>query len=168
MRKLILVITFLLFSSAAHATVIYNVNRAVSPGTLIGTLETNGATGVLASADIIDWNLTVDADGIPATSGQLLGPISGNNSSITFLDGSPLTATPTALFFDFSLPNFAIFQIKTPGSDVVWQLQAGIFSDELIREPPLLTKPLLYTRQSSSRWRQSNPCQNPQPCYFSA
>ncbi len=137
MRKLFLVTTlFLLFSSAAHATVIYNVNRAVGPGTLIGTIETNGATGVLASADIIDWNLTVDADGIPATSGQLLGPISGNNSSITALDGSPLTATPTALFFDFSLPIFAIFQIITPGFDVVWQLQAGIFSDELIREPP--------------------------------
>jgi hypothetical protein len=38
------------------------------------------------------------------------------------------------LFFDFSLPD-GIFQIATtPEADVVWQLQAGVFSDELIRE----------------------------------
>ena len=124
--------------SATSVATIYDVDRAVGPGTITGTIETNGATGVLSTADIIDWNLTVDADGIQSTFGLLLGPISGNNSSITFLEGSALTATPTALFFDFSLPDFAIFQVATPGFDVVWQLQADapIFSDELIREPP--------------------------------
>ena len=122
-------------STTSVATVVYNVNRAVAPGTITGTIVTNGATGVLTSADIIDWNLTVDADGDPTTFGQLLGPLSGNNSSITFLIGSALTATPTALFFDFSSPAFDILQIAS-GSEVVWQLQASapIFSDELIRE----------------------------------
>jgi len=120
-------------STTSVAAVIYTVDRTVDLGRITGSIETNGTTGVLTSADIIDWNLTIDADGDPVTSGQLLGPISGNNSSITFLDGSPLTATPTELFFDFSLPD-AILQIATPGGDVVWQLQAGVFSDELIQE----------------------------------
>lgn len=128
-------------STTSLATVIYNVDRAVGPGMITGTIETNGAIGALTSADIIDWNLTIDADGDPTTSGQLLGPISGNNSSITFLTGSPLTATPTELFFDFSLPD-GIIQIATPGDDVVWQLQAGVFSDELIREA-LLPGPIV-------------------------
>ncbi len=121
-------------SAMSAADVVYSVDRIVSPGRITGTIVTNGATGVLSSADIIDWNLTVDADGIPATSGQLLGPLSGNNSTITVLAGNPLTATSTAIFFDFSLPGFTIFQMATPDSSVVWQLQAGIFSDELIRE----------------------------------
>ena len=120
-------------STTSLATVVYSVDRTVDLGRITGSIETNGTTGVLTSADIIDWNLTIDADGDPATSGQLLGPISGNNSTITFLEGSPLTATPTELFFDFSLPD-AILQIATPGGDVVWQLQAGVFSDELIQE----------------------------------
>ncbi len=120
-------------STTSVATVIYNVDRAVDQGRITGTIETNGAIGLLGSADIIDWNLTIDADGDPTTSGQLLGPISGNNSSIIFLDGSPLTATPTEMLFDFSLAD-AIFQIATPGADVVWQLQAGVFSDEMIQE----------------------------------
>ena len=122
-------------STTSVATVIYNVDRVVAPGRITGTIETNGATGVLTSADIIDWSLTVDADGDPATLGQLLGPFSGNNSSFN-VTGSALTATPTALFFDFSSPAFDIVQIITtaPGPGVVWQLQAAapIFSDELI------------------------------------
>jgi hypothetical protein len=122
-------------STTSVATVIYNVDRAVAPGIITGTIETNGAIGVLTSADIIDWNLTVDADGDPATLGQLLGPLSGNNSSFN-VTGSALTATPTALFFDFSSPDFDIVQIITtaPGPGVVWQLQAAapIFSDESI------------------------------------
>lgn len=120
--------------SATSVATTYDVHRVVGSGIISGTIETNGATGVLASTDIIDWNLTVDADGIPATFGLLLGPISGDNSSITFLEGSALTATATALFFDFSLPEMAIFQISTPEYDVVWQLQADIFADELIQE----------------------------------
>src|SRR6266436_6716864 len=120
-------------SSTSAAGITYTVDRVVGPGAITGTIETNGATGVLTAADIIDWNLNVDADGIPATSGQLLGPLSGNNSSITFLSGNALTATPTGMFFDFSLSG--ILQIITPDSNVAWQLQAGIpFSDELIRE----------------------------------
>ena len=120
--------------STTSVATIYNVNRAVGPGTITGTIETNGATGVLTPADIIDWNLTVDADGDPTTFGQLLGPLSGNNSSFA-VSGSVLTATPTALFFDFSSPAFDILQIAS-GSEVIWQLQASapIFSDELIRE----------------------------------
>ena len=122
-------------STTSVATGIYNVDRVVAPGRITGTIVTNGATGVLTSADIIDWNLTVDADGDPATFGQLLGPLSGNNSSFA-VSGSVLTATPAALFFDFSSPAFDILQIITPGDEVIWQLQASapIFSDELIRE----------------------------------
>jgi hypothetical protein len=127
-------VIFIGLPASGAAGIIYNVDRVVDIGRITGTIETNGTIGVLSVLDILDWDLVIDADGIPATTGQLLGPLSGNNSS-TFLEGGPLTATPAGLFFDFSIPLLAILQITTPTFDVVWQLQGEIpFHDELIRE----------------------------------
>ncbi len=133
-----------IFSVTGTATMgeagpIYNVNRTVGQGSIIGTIETSGVTGVLTAADIIDWDLTLNADANQATTGMLFGPNSGNNSQINFLIGTALTASSTALFFDFVGPTSLqsnIFQITTPGmASVVWQLQSGgSFNDELIRE----------------------------------
>jgi hypothetical protein len=114
------------------AATTYSVDRVVGPGRISGTIQTNGNTGVLSAADIIDWNLTIDADGDSATTGQLLGPLSGANSTVTLLFGSALTATPQGIFFDFS--GSGVLQISTPDFSVSWQLQGDIFADELARE----------------------------------
>ena len=116
------------------ATVTYVVDRKVDVGTITGTIVTNGKIGSLAVADVVDWNLKIDADGDPATSGQLLGPLSGGNSTLV-VGGPQLTATATGLFFDFGAGMMNVFQFYTPDYSVVWQLQAGMpFQDELIRE----------------------------------
>jgi hypothetical protein len=114
-------------STESAAGVTYRVNRTVDVGIISGTIETNGATGVLTAADILDWNLEVDADGVRDTRGTLLGPLSGNNSTVSFLIGSALTATSTGIFFDFSAQGFPIIlQIMTRDQNVIWQLQAGM------------------------------------------
>lgn len=119
---------------AKAATVTYVVDRKVDVGTITGTIVTNGKIGSLAVADVIDWDLKIDADGNPATSGQLLGPMSGGNSTLR-VGGPQLTATATGLFFDFGAGMMNVFQFYTPDFSVVWQLQAGMpFQDELIRE----------------------------------
>jgi len=110
-------------STETTAAVTYTVDRTVAQGKISGTIVTTGKTGVLAASDILDWNLTVDADGVPATVGKLLGPLSGGNSNLA-LTGMALTATPTELFYDFSV-FFGFFQLVTPIPNAVWQMQAG-------------------------------------------
>ena len=78
------VIAFALAMGAAqHALAeTYTVDRTVAPGRITGTIETNGRLGVLTAADILDWNLAIDADG-NGTTAALLGPLSGGNSVLT-------------------------------------------------------------------------------------
>jgi hypothetical protein len=123
--------------TANMAATRYTVDRVVgAQASVSGTIDTNGKAGILTAADIVDWNLTIHADGDPTTVGQLLGPLSGGNSSLTFLEGRALTATLAGLFFDFgSTKSSALLQIATPDDAVVWQLEGGAASSgELARE----------------------------------
>jgi parallel beta-helix repeat protein len=140
------------------AAVTYTVDRAVAPGRITGTIVTNGKIGPLTVADILDWNLAIDADGNGAATAKLLGPGSGGGASLTFFPQAAITATATGLFFDFSaygpppgppLPPPAppgppaIVQFSSPATGGVWQLQGGFFSDELIQES---VAPLIQAR----------------------
>jgi hypothetical protein len=78
----------------------YNVDRTVAQGSVTGTIETDGTTGVdLTVGDIVDWNLELN-DGQGNTF-NLTGPLSGNDSSVFIGDGD-VTASPSDLFFNFS------------------------------------------------------------------
>lgn len=68
-----------------------------------GTIETNGTLGVLAEADIVDWDLTAHFPDVGPRS--LTGPGSGDNSDTINWDSSSLTATPAGLVFDFNEPS---------------------------------------------------------------
>ena len=72
----------------------YQVNQTIGGGSVFGTIQTDGATGVLGPADFIAWNL--DLNGVGATFNIT------NANSVVFLTGSDVTATATDLFFDFS------------------------------------------------------------------
>jgi hypothetical protein len=102
----------------------YNVNNAVGGGNISGTIETDGTTGVLGSANILDWNLLLN-DGTGTFTDK--GPLSGNNSQLFFTSTTNLTATATQLLFDFSGPGGGVmFQNPTTGSGVnYWCLQVG-------------------------------------------
>ena len=123
-------------STASLAANTYVVDRTVGPtGRITGTIVTNGTSGVLSAPDIIDWNLAIDADGDPTTVGQLLGPLSGANSTVMFLEGVALTATPTGLFFDFgSQAGFSILQIITFDQATVYQLLGDNMNMESVQE----------------------------------
>jgi hypothetical protein len=92
-----------IFSTAlvetASASITYDLTLGPSA---VGTITTDGSTGVLQTANILDFNITLTGLGTVI----LLGPLSGanyvqfgtdnQNNSLAF------TATPTSLFFDFA------------------------------------------------------------------
>ena len=95
---------------AYASPITYNVTRVIGSGTVTGTITTDGNTGVLTSADITGWNLTLfDGTNTFVLSGPPLDQV--------IVVGSDLTATSTQLLFDFS------------GSDGgLFGLQQGLFS----------------------------------------
>jgi len=74
-------------------------------GFLDGTITTNGSLGVLHQADIVAWELTIASVFDNAT--QLLN---NGNSNVTLV-GNGLTATPTALFYNYDVIGFLEFRL---------------------------------------------------------
>ncbi|MGB0631528.1 MAG: PEP-CTERM sorting domain-containing protein [Alphaproteobacteria bacterium] len=106
--------------STAHSAVIYNVNRVIGAGSVVGFIETDGTLGVLGTSNITDWSLTL-------TSANLAGgPVDTIVASTGFTSvfGSALTATATELLFDFDAgsPNIAVF---AGSSGNLWCMDAG-------------------------------------------
>jgi hypothetical protein len=109
---------------SAHATT-YDVDVVASGDSLVGTLQTNGATGVVSSADITGYNLTL------TVAGQAQVFSVADSSGISVI-GNALTATSSGLFFNFAstsvstvssvLDNFNAFFLLTD----VGALQAGL------------------------------------------
>lgn len=96
-------------SICVAAPITYNIDQTIGVGSVVGTIETDGATGVLSGSDITGWNLMLNGDGASFA-------LSTANSVVQVV-GSDLTATPTALSFNFS------------GSDDGYLLfQDGLFS----------------------------------------
>ena len=87
-------------AESASAGITYDLTLGPSA---VGTITTDGSTGVLQTGNILDFNITVSTAGGSST---ILGPLSGanffqygtdnQNNSLAF------TATLTSLFFDFS------------------------------------------------------------------
>ena len=110
--------------NSANATIIYNVNRTVGAGSVTGFVETDGTLGVLSTANITNWVLTLTA---PNLSGGSPDVISFATQNQTILQGTATTATLTDLFFDFSASgadNFFLLQ-GGPGTGNFWCLEAN-------------------------------------------
>lgn len=96
LKKAFLAAALSLLSAVASADPItYSISRTVGAGTVVGTVVTNGALGVLTAADITGYELTLSAPTI--SGGSVL--VSGA-SSVVF--GNAFTATASGLSFDFS------------------------------------------------------------------
>ena len=76
------------------ATITYDVNQTIALGTVTGTIQTDGATGVLGGSDFTGWNLMLNG---PGASYHLT-----NSNSVVLSSGSDVTATPANLYFNFS------------------------------------------------------------------
>jgi hypothetical protein len=82
-------------ASGAQADIIYTANDPLGTNGLVtGTITTDGNLGTLTSGDIIAWDLTFN-DG---TSSIELTDV----DSHLFMQGDPVSATATALQFDFN------------------------------------------------------------------
>lgn len=90
---------------ASATPAIYYVDRVIGSGTVTGFIETDGLNGVLFAADFLDWNLVL-SDG--TSTFNLLGPLSGNNSTV-FIQGADTEAFGPDLLFNFSGIDNGIF-----------------------------------------------------------
>jgi hypothetical protein len=85
------------------ASITYNMDLALGPGTITGFITTNGDIGVLSTGDVIDWNLTLSDGAVSLT----IQP------GTVAVSGLSLTATSSGLFFDFSGVSGAFFGFPT-------------------------------------------------------
>ncbi|MDO9433000.1 MAG: PEPxxWA-CTERM sorting domain-containing protein [Phenylobacterium sp.] len=127
-------LSFLAAGFAEAAT--YIANRAIGGGNANISVTTDGTLGILKSANIVDWNITLTHGGDVFV---LKGPVSGANSDHLVL-GSALSATANDLLFDFS--GSGLFLIQAPyisSSQTFWCLQAtGCFDTDGARAEGLL------------------------------
>jgi len=105
MRKFTWIILAIFVVAIAMPTVLratditYTLDMAVGPGSVMGTITTDGTIGTLSAADILDWNLILNDGTDPSVT--LSGPLSGNNSDYLLI-GTDLTANATQLLYNFS------------------------------------------------------------------
>jgi hypothetical protein len=94
------------FSIQPALATTYILNDVSGTTSLTGFIKTDGTTGVLSNVNIVDWDLNM---AVGATTFELTGPISGNNSTSN-IAGPVVTATSFGLFFNFSgLGNWPLF-----------------------------------------------------------
>ena len=91
-------------SSAVGGTITYSVDQIIGAGSVVGTITTDGATGVLGKSDVVGWNLELNGVGASinlntGNSNVLVGngfdpfnPAAGN---------ADFTADATHLFFNY-------------------------------------------------------------------
>ena len=120
-RQLLFAGASLIALTAGAEAAVFNLNRTIGGGSVVGTVTTDGTLGVLAQGNITDWSLALN-DG--SNTFTLLGPSSGNNSRLVVV-GTALSATATQLMFDFAAPGLAIFQNPNVGSGINWYCVEG-------------------------------------------
>jgi hypothetical protein len=112
----------------------YTVNRTVGIGSIVGKIQTDGTFGVLTLGNITFWELFVDGDGNGGVTGGILETVTGILSNITEFPATALTASPTGLFFDFSINPGQTFAIRRVDLEAGWILTSGVSPNERIQE----------------------------------
>jgi PEP-CTERM motif len=110
-------VSFAACNEDASANIVYDLS--LGP-TAVGTITTDGHTGVLQTADIKDFNITLTSATHTTT---LTGPLSGGNFSQFGTDSAnnslAFTATSAGLFFNFSATVGTPYLIFQSGSGFV-------------------------------------------------
>jgi hypothetical protein len=108
-----LFVTFAIQS--AHASIVYQVNLGNGSASAVGTITTDGTTGVLTYANINAFDLTLK-QGSNTMEIASTSPHTGDILAETNGQANSLTATSSGLFFNFSLPS-GIFYITDKVND---------------------------------------------------
>jgi hypothetical protein len=114
-----------MLATAAHATIIYNIDRTIGAGSVVGFIETDGTLGVLSTPNITNWSFTLSSPNLSSGSPDVITFLGGRTQIV----GIALTATPTRLFFDYGAPaaNLALFQ--GGAFDNYWCMETNLCSD---------------------------------------
>ena len=65
-------LAFFAMAGTVHASVIYNIDRVVGTGTVMGFIETDGTIGILNDSNIVGGEITVDAPGLGGGSATIV------------------------------------------------------------------------------------------------
>lgn len=76
------------------STITYDIDQTIGHGSVVGTIETDGATGVLGTSDFVGWNLELNGVGATFHITQA--------NSVVLVVGSDVTASAGDLFFNYS------------------------------------------------------------------
>ena len=154
-------LAFFAMASTANASIIYDVNRSIGAGTVVGFIETDGTLGVLGAGDITDWSLTLTA---PNLNGGLPVVIDFATQTQTFVFGNATSATASHLTFDFAAGGnkFFLLQGGGPGGEF-WCLQTTEPCRDLAGALESINRPLeiIQSAERSGRvefaWRRDVP-----------
>jgi len=125
----------------ASADITYVVDQRIGEGSVIGTITTDGATGVLSAGDIVSWSLLLDGIGasylLTSTS-----PIAEKH-----VIGNDLAATTTDIYFNFGGAAGGQFLLQNggEGGQNYWCNSVGYTSCY----PGKSDVPVFYTNPSS-------------------
>ena len=132
--------------SAANASIVYSVDRTIGNGSVSGFIKTDGALGELATANIIDWELTLTAPGLKGGSPDTIDFAS---RSLQRIVGTATTATATQLLFNFGLldtNNYILFQGTNPEN--FWCLETKVCTFSSPAETIGVTSPVSRVTRS--------------------
>ncbi len=106
-------------TSAAAAAITYNVSQTIGLGSVVGTIETNGAIGPLAQSDVIGFDLTVSGPGASVELTQA--------DSVVITSGGNFSATENSLFFNYSgASGYLLFQLGSFGTGMKYFCNASV------------------------------------------
>jgi hypothetical protein len=98
--------TLLGVGACPATTITYNVDQTIGQGSVVGTIQTDGTTGLLNASNITDWNLELNGPGASYN-------LTKSNSGVMDI-GSDVTADPANLYFNFSGSDggYLLFQVS--------------------------------------------------------
>jgi hypothetical protein len=107
-----------LAGEAKAADIVYDVNLTIGAGGVVGTITTDGDTGIIGASDIVAWNLTGTGNGGSTfnwVNGNSVVEVGNNTNPFDPNLGTPdLTATANHIFFNFSGTDGGYLSFQTP------------------------------------------------------
>ena len=109
-------------SGAYASNIVYRVDQIISPGSVTGTITTDGATGILSAADIVSFNLTLNDGSSMANLSPPAMVLVNKDACCTA--GTPggidLTASLTSLMFNYSGTDSGDFVIANSAGELCY------------------------------------------------
>jgi len=101
--------------SAMAGDITYYVEEAIGTGSVVGTIETDGKTGVLSSADVLAWDLTLRAPQLSGGTPQVLTQSNG-----TFSDTGGFGVVGNDLVFNYAGTSGQLFIFEGGSHSDYW------------------------------------------------